>query len=60
VVQGIVTSPEYRTDFTQSVFRTALHRQATTSEVSTLVSSSMTLLQIEASVYGSPEFLNKG
>jgi hypothetical protein len=60
VVQGIVTSQEYRTDFTQSVFRTALHRQATTLEVSTLVSSSMTLLQIQASVYGLPEFLAKG
>jgi hypothetical protein len=60
VVQGIVTSQEYRTDFTQTVFRTALHRQGITMEVSTLVNSSMTLLQIEASVYGSPEFLAKG
>jgi hypothetical protein len=61
VVLRMVASQEFRSDFAQSVFVTALHRQGTALEVSTLVNNTaLSLLQIEASIYELPEFLTKG
>jgi hypothetical protein len=60
VAEGIVQSPEYRADFTQSLFIQDLRRQGSTSELAYFSTNrSMDLLQIEASVLNSTEFLNQ-
>ena len=58
LASGILASAEYRTDFTQTVFALALHRQGNSSELSYFANSNtMNLQQIEASVFTSPEYL---
>jgi uncharacterized protein DUF4214 len=61
VAEGIVQSPEYRTDFTQALFIQDLHREASASELAYFANNrAMDLLQIEATIFNSPEFLNQG
>jgi hypothetical protein len=61
VAEGIVQSPEYRGDFTQSLFIQDLHREGSGAELAYYANNrSMDLLQIEASILNSPEFLNQG
>ncbi len=61
VAEDIVQSPEYRADITQSLFVQDLHRQGSASELAYFANNrSMDLLQIEASILNSTEFLNQG
>jgi hypothetical protein len=55
---GIIASAEYRAGFTQMLFALDLHRQGNSSELSYFANShTMNLLQIEAMVLTSPEYV---
>jgi hypothetical protein len=61
VAEEIVQSPEYRADFTQTLFIQDLHRAASASELAYFANNrAMDLLQIDASILNSPELLNQG
>jgi hypothetical protein len=58
VGQGIVASTEYRADFTQTLFEANLNRAASASELAYFANNhALSLLQIEASILTSPEFV---
>lgn len=61
VALGILGSTEYRTDFTTHLYQQLLHRQPAAGEVAVWAdNTSLNLLQIEAGILSSTEYLNNG